>query len=179
VILHELIAQDARDAVVVIADPESVARATEAGLGAPVSLLVGGKVDRLHGEPVPIEGTVTFLGDGEWVHEGPENAGVPVHNGPVAIVDSGGVRILLESVKTAPGDLQHLKSAGIDPGAQHILVVKAAVRWRGGYLPITRHHIDVDTPGLGSVNLENFDFEHIRRPIHPLNPDASWPHIPG
>ena len=175
VILEELIAQGARDAVVVIADPEAVALATEAGPGATVSLSVGGKFDRLHGDPVAVTGTVTWLGDGDWVHEGPENAGVPVHNGPVAIVDTGGVRILLESVKTAPGDLQHLKSAGIDPAAQHILVVKAAVRWRGGYLPITRHHIDVDTPGLGSVNLGNFHFERIRRPIHPLDADTSWP----
>jgi microcystin degradation protein MlrC len=175
VLLRQLIAQGAREAVVVIADPESVQKAIAAGLGANVTLEVGGKVDRLHGDPVPVTSTVTYLGDGHWVHEGPENAGVPVNNGPVAIVDVDGVRILLESVKTAPGDLQQLKSAGIDPALEKVIVVKAAVRWRGGYMPITRHHIDVDTPGLGSVNLADFAFAHIRRPIFPLDQETSWP----
>ena len=53
--------------------------------------------------------------------------------------------------------------------------LKAAVRWRGGYWPITKHHIDVDAPGLGSVNLASFPFEHLRRPIFPLDADAHWP----
>ena len=73
-----------------------------------------------------------------------------------------------------PGDLQQLKSVGIDPTRQHILVVKAAVRWRGGYEPIMRHAIHVDTPGLGSVNLANFDFRKLRRPIYPLDPETTW-----
>ena len=73
-----------------------------------------------------------------------------------------------------PGDLQQLKSVGIDPSRQKILVVKAAVRWRGGYQPITRHAIHVDTPGLGSVDLGRFDFRHLRRPIYPLDPETTW-----
>jgi microcystin degradation protein MlrC len=174
VILDELLKQEATGAVVVIADPDAVRKAHDAGIGAEVSLIVGARVDRLHGNPVPITGTVRYAGEGSWVHEGPENAGVPVHNGPTAIVEVAGNLVVLESVKTAPGDLQQLKSIGIDPAAQHILVVKAAIRWRGGYLPITKHHIDVDTPGLGSVNLANFDFQHVRRPLFPLDLDTTW-----
>lgn len=43
--------------------------------------------------------------------------------------------------------LRLVRAAGIEPQRQHMRVVKAAGRWRGGYLPITKHHIDVDTPG--------------------------------
>jgi microcystin degradation protein MlrC len=174
VILAELMRQGATGSVVVIADPESVAQAHNVGVGTDVSLVVGAKVDRLHGEPLQITGTVRYAGDGSWIHEGPENAGIPVHNGPTAVVDVAGNLVVLESVKTAPGDLQQLKAVGIHPERQDILVVKAAIRWRGGYLPITKHHIDVDTPGLGSVNLANFDFHNIRRPIFPLDPDTAW-----
>ncbi|MER3485075.1 MAG: hypothetical protein C4345_02950, partial [Chloroflexota bacterium] len=112
--------------------------------------------------------------DGEFVHEGPENAGVPACMGPTAVVRVEGINLVLTSRKTAPGDLQQLKSVGIDPARQKIIVVKAAVRWRGGYAPVTKHSIDVDTPGLGSVNLESFPFQHLRRPIFPLDPDTSW-----
>ena len=67
-----------------------------------------------------------------------------------------------------------LKSVGIDPRSQQIIVVKAAVRWRGGYGPIAAHAIHVDTPGLGSVDLARFDYQHIRRPIFPLDRDTHW-----
>lgn len=174
VILAELLRQGARDAVVVIADRAAVQQALQAGVGARIALTVGGKIDRMHGESVAITGSVRLLSDGRWTHEGPENAGVPVSNGPIAVIDVAGNSIVLTTTKTAPGDLQQLKAVGIDPARQHIIVVKAAIRWRGGYLPITKHHIDIDTPGLGSVNLANFDFHEIRRPIFPLDVDTIW-----
>ena len=96
-------------------------------------MAVGGKTDRLHGDPVEIAGRVRLLCDGHWVHEGPENAGVPVDMGPTAVLRCGGVNLVLTSRKSMPGDQQQLKSVGIDPARQHIIVVKAAVRWRGGY----------------------------------------------
>lgn len=174
VILAELLRQGAREATIVLNDPEAVQAAFAAGVGGTITREVGGKVDRLHGDPVPVSGQVRLLYDGRWTHEGPENAGVPVNNGPVAVVRVDGVNLILTTAKTAPGDLQQLKSAGIDPTRQHILVAKSAVRWRGGYQPITKHHIDVDTPGLGSVNLASFPFTAIRRPIFPLDDTATW-----
>jgi len=177
IILAELLRQGAQDAVVVVADTEAAQAAMRAGIGTEVSLNVGAKVDRLHGDPLPIKGTIRLLSDGKWIHEGPENAGVPVNSGPTAVIDVAGNSVVLTSIKTAPGDLQQLKSVGIDPERQHILVVKAAIRWRGGYLPITKYHIDVDTPGLGSVNLSNFAFTEIRRPIFPLDPHTQWSYI--
>lgn len=174
VILAELLRQGATEATIVINDPEAVQAAFAAGVGAELALDVGGKTDRRHGDPVPIVGRVEQLGDGRWTHEGPENAGVPVDPGPIAVVRVDGVNLLLTTSKTPPGDLQQLKSAGIDPAGQKILVVKAAVRWRGGYWPITKHHIDVDTPGLGSVNLAAFSFQNVRRPIAPLDEAATW-----
>ncbi len=174
VLLAELLAQGAQEATVVIADREAVAVAIAAGVGATVRASVGGKVDRLHGEPVPIAGEVVRLGDGHWIHEGPENAGVPAEMGDTAVVRVDGVNLVLTSRKSMPGDLQQLRSVGIAPERQQILVVKAAVRWRGGYEPIVRHAIDVDTPGLGSVDLARFAFERIRRPIFPLDPEMTW-----
>ena len=173
-VLAELLRQGAERAVVVMADADAATQAREAGVGAEVDLLVGGKVDRLHGEPVRVRGVVQSLHDGRWVHEGPENAGVPVDSGPTAVVQSGGVTVVINSRKTMPGDQQQLKSVGIEPTEQHILVMKSAIRWRGGFESITARSIDVDTSGLGSVNLANFPFERIRRPIFPLDPETTW-----
>jgi microcystin degradation protein MlrC len=174
VVLAELLRQDAQRAVVVIADPESASVAIQAGVGAEVDLMVGGKADRLHGDPVRLQGVVQSVHDGRWVHEGPENAGVPVDSGPTAVVVAGGVTVVITSRKTMPGDQQQLKSVGIEPTEQHLLVMKSAIRWRGGFAAITARSIDVDTPGLGSVNLGNFDYQRIRRPIFPLDPETTW-----
>jgi microcystin degradation protein MlrC len=173
-LLAELLKQGAQDATMVIADAEAAAAAIAAGVRNTVQLTVGGKTDRLHGDPVPVEGYVKLIGDGRWVHEGPGNAGVPVEMGPTAVVRCGGVNLMLTSKKMMPGDQQQLKSVGIDPLSQKIIVVKAAVRWRGGFGPIAKHAIHVDTPGLGSVDLARFDFHHLRRPIFPLDPDTTW-----
>jgi microcystin degradation protein MlrC len=175
VLLAELLSQGARDAVMVISDADAATAAHAAGVGATVRLAVGGKTDRLHGDPVLIEGRVRLLSDGRWVHEGPENAGVPVDMGPTAVVRCGGVDVVLTSRKSLPGDQQQLRSVGIDPTRQQIIVVKAAVRWRGGYGPIAKHAVYADTPGLGSVDLTRFDYHHIRRPIFPLDPGTTFP----
>ena len=174
VLLAELIRQDAQDATMVIADAESVQKAIAAGVRNQVQLLVGGKTDRLHGGPVSVAGVVKLITDGRWIHEGPENAGVPVESGPTVVVRAGGINLVLTSKKHMPGDQQQLKSAGIQPTLQKIIVVKAAVRWRGGFGPIAKHAIHVDTPGLGSVDLTRFDYRHLRRPIYPLDLDTKW-----
>jgi microcystin degradation protein MlrC len=175
VLLAELLAQDAQEASVVIADAAAAKAAFTAGFGGTVRLAVGGKTDHLHGDPVEIAGRVRLLCDGQWVHEGPENAGVPVDMGPTAVLRCGGVNLVLTSRKSMPGDQQQLKSVGIDPAdRQHIIVVKAAVRWRGGYGQIAKHAIYADTPGLGSVDLRRFPYRHIRRPIFPLEPETAF-----
>jgi microcystin degradation protein MlrC len=174
VLLAALLAQGAREATMVIADAEAAREVFAAGVGATVRLTVGGKTDRLHGEPVAVEGRVRLLSDGQWVHEGPEYAGVPVDMGPTALLRCGGVNLVLTSRKSLPGDQQQLKAVGIDPVRQHIIVVKAAVRWRGGFGPIARHAIYVDTPGLGSVDLRRFPYRNFRRPIFPLDPETEF-----
>ena len=108
-----------------------------------------------------------LLSDGRWIHEGPENAGVPAEPGPTAVVEVDGVTLVLNSKKVAPGDQQQLKSVGIDPLRQHIIVVKAAVRWRGGFGPIAKHAIHVNTPGLGDVRL--------RTPLDLERTQMNWP----
>ena len=173
-LLAELLRQGARGVVMVIADRDAVAQAVAAGKGGIVETAVGGKTDAWHGEPVPVRGQVISISDGQWVHEGPEWAGVPVEMGPTAVLQVDGVTLVLTAKPTAPGDLQQLKSLGIEPATQHIIVVKAAVRWRGGYGPIAKHAIHVDTPGLGRADLTRFPFRHIRRPIWPLDPTTTW-----
>jgi microcystin degradation protein MlrC len=127
------------------------------------------------GGGTPGDGTVLLA---ELLRQGAKHAVVVIADREaVEAANRAGVSAeiaVLTSKKCMPGDLQQLRSLGIEPAEQHIIVVKAAIRWRGGYGPITREAIYVDTPGLGSANLEHFSYQSVRRPIFPLDPDTIW-----
>src|SRR5437763_2121850 len=67
VLLAELLRQGATDAVVCLFAPEEVKHCAAAGIGAEVTLTVGGKIDRRHGEPLTLNGRVKLLHDGTYV----------------------------------------------------------------------------------------------------------------
>lgn len=174
VLLTELLAQRARRAVVALADAESVAQACQAGVGAEVVLRVGGKTDGWHGEPVEVRGRVRLISDGRYVHAGSWMTGREMNMGRSVVLACDGLTLLLSERKTAPFDAGQLRSQGILPEAQHIIVVKSAVAWRAAYGALAQKVIEVDTPGLCSPHLERFPYRKLRRPIYPLDPAADW-----
>ncbi len=176
VLLKALLEANAQEAVVVIADAEAAAQAHVVGEGSMLETVVGGKGDHFHGEPVPIHGIVEKITDGRFTISGRDHFaslyGASVNMGPCAVIRCGGVRVLVTSRKTPPGDLNQLRSQGIEPAQQQILVVKSAVAFRGAYEPIAGKIIEVDTPGLCSSDLGRFNYKRIPRPIYPLDLDA-------
>jgi microcystin degradation protein MlrC len=170
VILAEMLRQDATAGVVCLFAPEEVRQCMEAGQGNEVRLTVGGKVDRLHGEPLQVTGRVRILHDGTYIEPEVRHGGKRVnHMGPTAVVDLPGQNLLvLNSLRHPPFSLGQLTCLGIKPEAQRILVVKAAIAYKAAYAPVAGTIIEVDTPGLTAVNPERFTYRHIRRPLYPL-----------
>jgi microcystin degradation protein MlrC len=171
VILAELLRQGATDGVVCLYAPDEVRQCAEAGLGAEVRLLVGGKVDRLHGEPVAVRGRVRVLHDGTYIEHEVRHGGKRVnHMGLTALVEIEGRNLLvLNSLRHPPFSLGQLTCLGIDPRWQRLLVVKAAIAYKAAYAPLAGTVIAVDTPGLTAVNPARFAYRHIRRPMFPLD----------
>lgn len=93
--------------------------------------------------------------------------------GPCAIVLHRGVTILLNSNRTPPMDLGQWRHVGLAPERFSIIVVKAAVAHRKAYDPIAQRQYWVDTPGPCSSNLKSFAYNHVRRPIFPLDLGAT------
>jgi microcystin degradation protein MlrC len=168
-ILAELLRQNARGAVVGnIADPDAVQEAIAAGVGERVTVAVGGKVDRFHGEPVAISGRVRVIHDGVYTVSTKFNFGT-YHRGPTAVVDCGGVEVILTSRPCLVFEANHFRSLGIEPTQRKILVCKAELQHRAGMADIGRTFIDVDAPGLATQDLKRLPFAKIRRPVFPLD----------
>ena len=169
-ILAELQRQGASGFVVVLCDPEAVQTCIQAGVGANISLHVGGKADSLHGDTVAIQGEVRLIHDGRFVETQPRHGGQRYHNqGLTTVVAVEDSLIVLTSRRQTPFSLQQLLSLGIDPRAMRMIVVKAAIAYRAAYEPIAGQIIEVDTPGLTAVNPLHFEYHNVRRPLFPLD----------
>jgi microcystin degradation protein MlrC len=171
VVLAEMLRQQATDGVVCLYAPDEVRQCVSAGVGQEVTLTVGGKVDRLHGDPLTVSGRVRLLHDGSYVEPEVRHGGKRLnHMGLTALVEIEGRNLLvLNSLRHPPFSLGQLTCLGIRPERQRLLVVKAAIAYKAAYAPVGGTIIEVDTPGLTAVNPERFAYRHIRRPMYPLD----------
>lgn len=169
VLLAELLRQEAKGALVLIADAEAVHACLQAGVRETVTLSVGGKVDRLHGEPVTVTGQVRALTDGVFRNRGPMRDGLVDDQGRTAVVDVDGITLVLTERKQPMWNLQQLRSCGIEPTELRIIVCKGAIAHRAAYLPIAQQMLEVETPGSCSGDVRRFDYHHIRRPLYPID----------
>jgi microcystin degradation protein MlrC len=173
VVLKALLDSGARDAAVAqIADKEAVDECVKAGVGAMVTLKVGGKHDRFHGDPVEVTGIVRCVSDGTYIRKGPQSPGAEERMGPTAVLEIGGrhgIDLMLTSYRAHPSDLQHFRSVGIEPTDKRILVLKSAAHYRAAFAPIATEIFEVDAPGICHPYLERFTWKRLRRPIWPLD----------
>jgi microcystin degradation protein MlrC len=173
----EVIRQGLEDvAVGAICDPDSVQAMTKAGIGATVTLPLGGKVDMpeidRRGEPLTVTGVVRALTDGEFTVQGPMYTGVRAHMGPSAVLDTGKIQFVVVSRHHEPFDLGVFRSVGIEPTAKKYLLLKSRIHYRAGFAPIARHIVECAGVGVTSSDYGLFRFKKLRRPIHPLDKPA-------
>jgi microcystin degradation protein MlrC len=169
-ILRELLRAGATETTVAcLWDPEAADACVAAGVGATLTLDVGGKVDPSHGAPLRLTGRVRAVSDGNFVFKGPMLRGLAGRLGPTAALEVAGVKVILISHRRQTLDPEMIRLVGIEPERERIVVVKSSVHYRAAFEPIAREIIEVDAPGLSSSNLTRFAFANVRRPIFPLD----------
>ena len=178
VVLKGLLDAGARSAAVAqIMDTDAVAACIDAGVGSEVTLTIGGRQDALHGPPLDVRGKVRLIHEGSFMLAGPMDAGTLASRGRTVVLEIGGqdgIEVQLTELRGHPCDLNHFRSSGIEPTERRILVLKSAAHFRAAFEPIATKVIEVDAPGISSPRLTNFDYQRLRRPIYPLDPDTDW-----
>jgi microcystin degradation protein MlrC len=157
-----------------ICDPAAVALMKEAGLGAQVSLSLGGKMDMpslgLKGEPLAVSGTVKRIVEGQYRNEGPMGRGELVDMGASAVLDTGRVEIVVVSRQVEPYDIAPWRHLGIDPAAKRYVMLKSRVHWRAGLGDIARAVVECAGTGVCTSDYSQLNFKRVRRPVFPLDP---------
>ena len=73
-----------------------------------------------------------------------------------------------------PLDLAVFESVGIDPRRFDYLLLKSRMYCRPTFVPIASGLVECDSRGVCSSDYGLFRFTRLRRPIHPLDPQAVY-----
>jgi microcystin degradation protein MlrC len=158
-------------AFVPMIDAEALQAALAAGVGARITVELGGKLDHVFSQPVRVTGNVTAVSHGFTVDL--RDRGV-CDLRQTALLEVGEIRIALLNHRSFavnhPVLYTHL---GLDIADAKMVVLKTASnfqffsRWRSGL-------IRVDSPGTTQSDLTAFRWQRIPRPTYPLAALADW-----
>lgn len=158
-------------ALVPMVDPEALDVAISAGVGAEITINLGGKLDNIFSQPVCVTGKVAAVSHGFIVDL--RDRGV-CDLRRTALLEVGSIRIaLLDHRSFAINHPVLYTHLGLDITDAKMVVVKTASnfqffnRWRSGL-------IRVDSPGTTQSDLTAFEWKRIPRPTWPLDEQTTF-----
>ena len=161
-----------------VCDPQAVEQAIAAGIGADISLPVGGKVDlpAIHqvGRPLQINGRVSRITDGRFTVTGPMFTGVQVNMGKTVVIDIGPMQLVISEKRVEPYDVGVYTHCGLDPTQAKYVLLHSRQHFKAGFEPIAKNILLVSGPGVCTSDYDSLPFRHLNRPIFPLDPDTSY-----
>ncbi len=183
-VLESLIRQDARDCALTIRDAAAVDACMQAGIGAEVTLPIGATIDQRFYQPVTVTGTVRLLDDGRYMILGPTHGGWgrevnpeafrEANAGPRAVLRVGNKIDVILSRRRTGKDRDFFKSAGIILEEKQIIVVKSNQAHRASFDAVAASTVELMSPGVSTVDYQSLPYQHLTRPIWPIDADMEW-----
>jgi microcystin degradation protein MlrC len=175
-VLRALLARDdLPPSAVPITDAEAVRACQAAGLGASVTLTVGGRYSTVS-PPVTVTGEVISAGSSaQVVYDGPADAGYRATLGGYAVLRVGGVHVVLTDQPYSYLDPGYFRAMGIDPARMGIVITRSGYHFTLNYAAIGEC-VTVDTPGMTSYRVAELPFT-AARPFFPLDEIAFTPRL--
>ncbi len=149
-----------------IVDPQAAAIAHRAGVGASISVALGGALDPGRFSPMQLSARVRLLSDG---HARLETMKTGLDAGPTAVLECDNFMLVVFSRSLSLFDRAMYYANGLDPRDFDLIVVKS---------PHTEHHMydawvdnnfNIDVAGATSANLKSLGHTICARPIYPLD----------
>lgn len=149
-------------ALAILYDPVAVQIARKAGVGARLSLRVGGKMGPSSGQPVDLEVEVRSLRDG-YLHAFPQQVGEPMlfPAGDVAVVRHGTVDLVLSSERCQCFSPSIFTDLGIDPTRKRLLIVKSVQHFHSAFAPIAGEIIYMAAPGAVAPDPRQIPYQRV------------------
>ena len=158
-------------ALMPIVDPPAVEAAFQAGVGATLTLPIGGAIDRQRHSPVTCDVTVKLLTDGDFAYAD----GTTGRAGRTAVLVAGTYTIMATTLPVSIMDQHVFLARGLDPATFDLVVCKSPNGFRVHYEAIAARIVPVDVPGATSANLKSLPYKNCQRPIFPLDENVPSP----
>ncbi len=164
-----------------LCDPQAVDELWEAPLDEDIAVHVGNRVPLealgIRKQPLRLSGRVRARSDGVFTVTGPIYTGQRVAMGRTVLFDIGPAQLVITERRTEPYDLGVFRCVGVEPATKDFLLLKSRMYCRPVFGPLSRGLVecDADQGGPTSSNYALFPFQHLRRPLWPLDKAASHP----
>jgi microcystin degradation protein MlrC len=142
-------------------DPAAVAAAHAAGVGGALRLTLGGRLSDAFGAGVEVDARVLRLTDGRFVNAGPMERGLAVDLGRTAVMEAGGIELILTSACRPLNDPAYLALHGVDLGDDLLLCVKAKNHFRAAFGGLLKSIVEVDAPGPATADLRRLRYRRL------------------
>jgi microcystin degradation protein MlrC len=156
-----------------IFDPQAVEQMVAAGVGAELTLALGGKLDMpaigLKGTPRTVTGRVRLISDGRYQNRGPMARGEQGDMGTSVVFDVAGIQIAVISDHVEPHDLAAFSALGLAPETKSFLMLKSRIHWRAGLRSLAHAVVECAGTGVCTSDYAMLNFKKLRRPIYPLD----------
>jgi microcystin degradation protein MlrC len=149
-------------------DPQATLSAFEAGIGARLSLRIGGKLGPASGDPVDLRVTVKGLAQGAYQRFG--KADTPMGNMAwlrIGEGDDDAIDIVVNDYRTQGFSPECFTATGLDIGRCRGLVVKSTQHFHAGFMPVADDILYVSAPGTGSMDMRALPWTRVTRPLWP------------
>jgi microcystin degradation protein MlrC len=165
-LLRALIDAKVDDVVVgMLWDPIAVKIAHRAGEGAHLSMRIGGKTGPGSGAPLDVEAEILRCSTDAW--QWAQGSKAPL--GPAALIRTGGVRIVLNSVRQQVFDPACFEAFGVDLRTCRIVIVKSQQHFRAMFAEFASQILYATPPGTVNMDYRAIPFSNIPRPMYPID----------
>lgn len=153
-----------------VVDAPAVQAAMRAGIGAVISLTLGGSLDPDRFTPLPAEARVKLLSDGQICYE--SHGFGPADAGPTAVLEVGQHVVVVTSRPVSHFDRALFLDHGQNPKNFDLVVQKSPHCPHYCFRDWAAQLIGVDVPGSTSANLPSLGHTICRRPMYPMELDT-------
>jgi microcystin degradation protein MlrC len=166
--LKALIDRGVDDAVIgTLWDPQMAQVCVDAGVGAILPLRLGGKCGPTSGDSVDL--TVEVMGVREDHSQRVFGQRQPL--GKSAWVRSGGIDIVIASVRTQVFEPDAFTGLGVPMENRKLVIVKSSNHYRAGFDGISDNLWHVASPGCMSLDFSRIPYTKLTGPIFPMSAD--------
>ena len=148
-------------------DASAARHAAEAGPGKAVTVRLGHGTTG-DGEPVPVTGIVQAVTDGVFTMRDAGAQGSVAHMGLTVVLAVGALRIAVRSLPCYEWDTGIFGSVGLDLRQAALVFVKSPSHFRVSFARYAARVLVADTPGATCANMRRLSFNHVTRPLWPL-----------